>query len=241
MSQLGSVLSVEAALKAMDLTDNFKSFARSNRELWSTFGKMDSHLYRAKLFKLFALAKLTPEQIVVVYFLFAVVKKKSRVLDGLNGLNDTAKAMPWYDPVKTFIAAYITDYNSAAKSAEKFPGTHVPTTNPGMDLLMWRLMTSKEERSIDGFFARTTSIQLKNGPQAQEKAKSGYKSYWDNTVKGSKNSTPTEEAKYREEYYETSAGDEYFLLNDDLKEVKPANPSVGYTLEEIEKWMVQSA
>lgn len=239
MSHANLEFSVADALNKMKLTDSFKNFVVENRVLWSTFGKMDSHLYRAKLMRLYAEAKLTSEQMVVVHFLFAVVKKKSRVMDGLNALTDAQKAASWYDPVKTFIAAVVTDYNSSAKSSDKFPGTHIPSCNPAMDLLMWRLMTDKEARNVDGFFARTTSIQLKLSEEPQEMAKSGYKYYWDNVVKGTKNTAPTEAAKYREEYYETSAADTYLLINDNLKEIPPADKAAGYTLKEIETWIAQ--
>lgn len=229
--------SVAAALKAMELTDAFAKFVVDNRTLWSTFGMMDSTLYRKKLMRLMNAAKLTPEQRLVVHFLFAVVKKKSRVLDGLAGLSDAAKSMTWFEPVRTFIAGTIVDYNANAKSPDKFPGTHVPTTNPGLDLLMWRLMTSKENRNLDEFFMRTTTVQLFLNKEAQEKAKSGYKLYWDETVKSSKNPVKTEEAMYREEYYNTSASDTYLLVNEKLEEVKPADKINGYTLEEITAWM----
>jgi hypothetical protein len=249
MSQGNSALSGEAnmsysvrnALNAMELTTNFSTFVKANRELWSTFGKMDSHLYRKKLMKLMDAAKLSKEQRLAVHLMFALVKNKTRVIDGMNGMSETTKAMSWYEPVKTFIAGTITDYNTAAKAADKFPGTHIPTTNPGLDMLMWRLSTDKEARTLEAFFSRTTSVQLKNGPEAQEMAKSGYRLYWDTVVKRSKNTAPTEEAKYREEYYETSAGDAYYLIDDRLRDVKPASDLVGYTLEEITTWMMETA
>jgi len=233
----GLEYSVEAALTAMELTTSFKKFVVDNRTLWSTFGKMDSHLYRKKLMKLMDAAKLTKEQRLVVHFMFAVVKRKSRVIDGMAGLSDATKAMPWFDPVKSFISGTIVDYNVSAKTPDKFPGTHVPTTNPGLDMMLWRLSTEPKDRTLDAFFIRTTSVQLHLAPDAQAKAKLGYKSYWDDVVKGTKNTVKTEEAKYREEYYNTSAGDTYLLVMDNLKELKPKNMEVGYTLEEITAWM----
>jgi len=237
MSQTDLAYSVEAALAAMELTTNFKKFVVDNRTLWSTFGRMDSHLYRAKLMKLMDKDGLTKEQRLVVHFLFSVVKKKSRVLEGLNGMSDTVKGMGFYDPVKSFIAGRITDYNTASKSPDKFPGTHIPITNPGLDMLMWKLQTPKAERTLDAFFARTTSIQLHLSTEAQEKSKSGYKYYWDNVVKGTRNTATTEEAKYREDYYNTSAGDKYPLVGDDLKPLAPSNAKTGYSLKEIEDYL----
>lgn len=238
MSQNDLDFSVVAALSAMELTETFMKFVKDNRELWLTFGKMDSSLYRKKLMRLMKIANLNAEQRLVVHFLFAVVKKKSRVIDGLNALPDGAKSMAWYEPVRTFIAGTITDYNTSAKAPDKFPGTHIPTTNPGLDLLMWRIMTPRKDRNSKDFFARTTSIQLMLDRETQDLAKSGYKYYWDEVVKGTRNTTKTEDSKYREEYYETSAGDTYLLVDDKLKEIPPKNKETGYTLKEIEAWII---
>jgi hypothetical protein len=229
--------SVTAALRGMELTEPFVTFVKAHRDLWLTFGTMNSHLHRKKLMKLMDAAKLTKEQRLVVHFLFAVVKNKSRVMDGLASMPDSVKTFAWYEPVRTFIAGNIVDYNSAAKASEKFPGTHIGITNPGLDMLMWRIMTPKAERSLDRFFIRTTSIQLKLDKETQEMAKSGYKLYWDTVVVGTRNTTATEEAKFRENYYNTSAGDMYLLVDDNLKEFPPKVEAKGYTREEIEKWI----
>jgi len=240
MSSIGQDFSVADALKNMELTDSFKKFVIGNRALWSTFGKMDSTQYRKKLMKLMTGAKLAPEQQVAVFFLFSVVKKKSRVIDGLSHFTDAQKAQPWFEPVRAFIAEFVTDYNTNAKAPDRFPGTHIPSCNPGMDLLMWRLSTDKELRTVENFFARTTSVQMALNTETQELAKSGYKLYWDEVVKGSKNTASTEDAKYREEYYNTSAGDKYRLLDDRLKEIAPADPKTGYTIKEIKDWMAMA-
>jgi hypothetical protein len=229
--------SVEECLKAMSLTDNFKSFVKDNIELWSTFGTMNSHLYRKKLTKLFEKAKMAPEHRVIVYFLFAVVKNKSRVMLGLDNFSESVKQMSWYDPVKSFIGGSIVEYNTMARSPDKFPGTHIPITDPGLDLLMWKLMSKKEERTIDKFFSRTTTVQLNLDPEMQALAHTGYKAYWDDVVTGTRNTVKTEEAKYNEKYYKTSAGDTYNLVTGKLKVWKPSNLRVGYTREEIVTWL----
>lgn len=237
MSQHDLEYSVSTALKGMALTDEFKKFVTSNRELWLTFGKMDSHLYRKKLMKLMEAAKLTKDQKIVVYFLFTIVGKKSRVIDGMNAMPDHVKSMAWFDPVRAFIATTMTDYNTSAKAVDKFPGTHVAATNPGLSLMLWKLSVEEEARTVEAFFAKPITVQLHLSQECQERAKSGYKFYWDETVQGSKNTMNTEEAKYREEYYNTSAGDKYLLVTDGLREVEPANKNLGYSMKEIEMWL----
>jgi len=237
MSLTASAFSVKSALEKMELTEAFKTFVTGNRELWSTFGKMDSHLYREKLMKLMNTAGLSAEQKLIVYFFFAVVKKKSRVIEGMNSLPDAQKNATWFSPVMTFVAGTMTDYNSQAKNPDKFPGTHVPTTNPGLDLLMWRLMTDPKDRNKENFFRRTTSTQLHLDTEMQAMAKSGYKFYWDSVVTGTKNSMSVEAPQHREAYYDTSAGDKYFLLTDTMKEIKPKSMEMGYTEKEISDWI----
>lgn len=229
--------SVADALKEMMITPSFKKFVEDNKELWLTFGTMDSAAYRKKLMKLMAAAKLNKEQRLVIHFFFAVVKKKSRVLEGMSAFDESVKQKEWYEPVRSFIAGTLTDYNTQAKSADKFPGTHVPTTNPGLDLLMWKLMSKKEHLTIENFFARTTSVQLNLNAEMQSLAQVGYKNYWDNVVKDSRNEVKSEKPQYREDYYKTSAGDTYNLVDGSLKELPPANVKTGYTRKEIENWI----
>lgn len=234
--------SVMAALEAMQVTSNFKTYVTDNRTLWSTFGKMDSHQYRKKFMKLIQAHKLSKESALAVQFFFALVKKKSRVLDGLDGLPEQAKKSTWFEQTRNFVATVVVDYNVSAKTADKFPGTHIPTCNPGVDLFLWRLSISKEERTLEAFFARTTSVQMCLDSAMQARAKAGYKDYWDNVVKGTKNTVKTEEAKFREEYYNTSAGDTYYLVvedkNGNLSEMPPKDKSKGYTEQELKDWML---
>jgi hypothetical protein len=233
--------SVGAALKAMRLTTEFKAFIIKHRELWSTYGRMDSNLYRAKLMRIMDSASLLPEDRMIVHFFFCLVKTKSRVLAGMENMSDEVKSMAWFGRVKNFIATYIVDYNTASKNANKFPGTHIPTTNPGLDLYLWKLTVDRADRTVDMFFARTTSVQIKLDTVCQAKSHDGYKKYWEEVVKGTKNTTKTEDPKYREDYYKTSAGDEYYLTTDGRNFLKPSNEKTGYTLEEIEAWLKQEA
>lgn len=231
--------SVKSALDKMLMSTDFKKFAKDNRALWSTFGKMDSHQYRKKFMKLVETHKLTRESILAVHFFFSIVKKKSRVLDGMDGLPEDVKKKAWFEQTRNFVAAAIVDYNTAAKGPDKFPGTHISTCNPGLDLFLWRLCTPKEERTLEAFFARTTSVQMNLNPAMQAKAKAGYKEYWDNVVKGTKNTVKTEDAKYREEYYLTSAGDTYNLVEESGSDklVEVAAPATGYSEKDLMDWM----
>jgi len=232
-----SAYSVGAMMSAMKVSDKIKTFIVSNQDLWDGFGKMDSHKYRAKLMKLMSSSKLTEDSKVMVFFLFSVVKKKSRVLDAMDGLDENTKAEAWFTPTRTFIATTIVDYNTQAKSASKFPGTHIPTTNPGLDILFYVMMTPEENRSLEELSRRPTFAQLHLDPKMQEVAKSGYKYYWESVVTSTKNTTVVEKPSYKEEYYNTSAGDKYYLIGADSKEIKPMDLNSGYSEKEIKDFL----
>lgn len=232
---------VAAAIAKMQLDKDTDDILKKHMDSWATFGKMNSHLYRKWLMNLMIQDKLDGTSMFMVYFMFGVIKSQPRILKNLPSLPPDIKAMPWFSKVQNFIMSRVVQYVTQAKDQTKFPAVNIPTTNPGMDILAYLLSTNPSDVGLDGLTKRPTFTQLNLNVEMQNKAKAGYQFYWDSVVMGSKNKESSEEPKFREEYYQTSAADKYNLLKIkkdwSFYEFPPASVSTGYTEKEITDYL----
>lgn len=235
-------ISVADALGRLSLTQERVNDILSKRELWAIFGKMNSHLYRKILMDRMQEAGLNGEQQFMIFFLYGVIKNRDRILKAMEMMEPADQAQAWFNPVRSFIQTHMTQYVSDVVRSKKFPGVNVPNCNPGLDILVYLLITNPNDRSYLEMCTRPTFSQLLLESSVQEDAKDGYRTYWDDIVTGTKNPDKTpqnlEEPKFREEYYENVRRDDYKLINLNLEEVPPANLAVGYTLVEIYEYIV---
>jgi len=225
---------VATALSKLSFSENLLKYIENNRSMWPNLGKMTSHLYREKFMKMMDANSLTPEARFMVFFFFSVIKNQPRVLKELNNMSADVKAEAWYNPTKDFIASHVTQYVTSTVGNNKMPAVNIPSCNPGLDILVFSLITNPADQTIEKVRTRTTFTQLDLDSGAQAEAKKGYAEYWDNIVKGTKNETKTEAPKMREDYYNTIAGDRYKLLDINLKEIDA--PSGGYTKDFVLKY-----
>jgi len=221
-------------MKTMKLDQSLISFIKERKDEWGMFGKKNSHLYREQLMNMMRDAGLSAEAKLMVYFFFSVIKNQPRVLKELNNMSADVKAEAWYNPTKDFIASHVTQYVTSTVGNNKMPAVNIPSCNPGLDILVFSLITNPADQTIEKVRTRTTFTQLDLDSGAQAEAKKGYAEYWDNIVKGTKNETKTEAPKMREDYYNTIAGDRYKLLDINLKEIDA--PSGGYTKDFVLKY-----
>lgn len=230
-------ISVTESLNSMNgaLTSSLVNYIKNNADVWVSFGKRDSHTYRTKFFSLMTAASLSNTEKFMVSFLFSVIKNKKRCLDALNNLADKA-TLSWYTKVKGFITTSTVQY-TVEESDKKISVVHIPSCNPGVDLLSFCLMTKKETRTVENFFSRTTTVQLANDSECQEMSRAGYIKYWTQTVNKTNNTALVEAPSMNEEYYSTSASDNYFLIGKNLEEIIPEEAAEGYTLNEIKNYL----
>jgi len=228
---------VAVALSKMKMDQGMLTYIQSKSNIWVNFGKMNSHLYREKLMKMFDTANLSAEARFMVFFFFSVIKSQPRILKAMGNMSDDDKAKSWYTEVREFIQANVTQYVTGAKNNLKMPAVNIPSCNPGLDILVFSLITPPNMKTIKNLRNRTTFCQLQLDSEMQKEAEAGYNYYWDEIVKSSRNPDKTEEPKARKDYYETSAADKYLLVGMDLKEIKA--PVSGYTQENIEKYLLE--
>jgi len=235
------MITVQDALATMRLSNELKSYLVSKTDLWAMFGKMNSHFYRKWLMKLFEEAGLSGEQRLMVQVFAGVIKNRDRVLRSMETMDAEDKAKEWYAPVMNFINTRTTQYVTDVAKSKKFPFVNIPTCNAGLDILIYCLITHPNERSLIDLSRRTTFSQLDLDGEMQDIAKAGYKYYWDEIVKGTKNpdaklpGNVVEKPSFKEEYYANSVNDEYQLVNDKLEQIKPADG--GYSLEDIVSYL----
>lgn len=205
---------------------------------WTSFGKMNSHIYRKLLMERFAKANLTSEEVFMIYFLFSAVKNQERVLDGLDTMSDDMKALAWFSKVRAFVDSNLTQYVSAKKKTKKFPAVNIPVTFPGLDLLCWAIWVPSSSWSLTEMYRRTTTSQLDLDDMAQSRAKEGYAYFWNEIVVGTKNPDAKDlklpAPAMREEYYKNSANDKYPLISWELKIV--TIPRDGYSERALMDW-----
>lgn len=239
-SPVNMMISVSDALKRLSKSEALQEYILSKRELWAIFGKMNSHLYRAILMKRMQEANLNGEAQFMVFFLFSVIKNRDRVLRAMEAMDPVDQAKPWYSSVKTFITTHVTQYVSDVVRSKKFPAVNIPVCNPGLDLLVYCLITHPNDRTLEEFFNRPTASQLFLDDNAQAEAKEGYRYYWDSIVTGSKNpdAKDLEVPQFRDEYYKNSLADDYRLVDLNLEEVQPSNLDAGYSLEDLKEYMI---
>jgi hypothetical protein len=235
-------MSVQEALSRLTLNNDMLDYITTKREEWQVFGKMNSHLYRKILMKRMQDANLNGECQFMVFFLFGVIKNQNRIVKALDAMEPPDQARAWYGPTKTFIQTHITQYVSDVVRSKKFPGVNVPNCNPGLDVLVYCLITHPNERSYYELTTRPTFSQLNLSADVQQDGQAGYAEYWNTIVTGTKNPDKAaqnlEEPRYRAEYYANVSGDKYKLINLSLEEIDPADDKVGYTLREIYDYMV---
>jgi len=225
-------------LKRFSLPEVIRTMIKNNLVYFEFAGAMDSHRYRQKLFRLFEEDKMEPDHAFMFFFMFSLVKNVERVLRVLDSLPTYMINMAWHKAVVRFIQDRMVQFTSDIRGEPgKFAAVHVPSCMPPMDMFCAFISQAKTKRNLNMFFDRPTSVQFFLNEAMQERAKAGYRHYWDVTVNKTNNKNSSEAPEFREEYYQTSASDRYILINEDLTEYFPSNPSVGYSEADLQMWI----
>jgi len=232
-----STLSVSDALSAMNISSSIMGLVTSQRDIWMTFGKKNSHLLRAQLFKMFEEAKMTQEGKFMIFYFFAMIKNHGRVLAAMDNLPQDFKSEKWFKEVQTFIKNKLVQYVSQERNG-KFAVVHLPTTMPGLDILCFSMATDGDMKNIDEIIKRQCFAQLDLDEDLQAENKAAQMNFWENEVTRSNNDNKSAFKKgFQEDFYNTSAGDKYCLLN--LKMQERTIPPGGYSKSDLEQWYTE--
>jgi len=202
------------------------SLLRKSEGSWVDFGKKNSHILRTKLFKLFALEKMSKDAIFMIYFFHAAVKDCVRIRDALETLSDDLRAATWMNEVDKFLQKRMVKLVMQEK-AHNFASVHLPNTNPGLDILCYLMQNtaprSEEELKslVDGVISRNTFAQMNVTVDLQARNKEMMKIFWENVVQlkdredRMKNKMPV---GFQEIFYQTQANDQYNFVLISMKE-----------------------
>jgi len=241
MAIVMDLFSVSKALADISASDTTITLLTQDNSIWDMFGKKNSHLLRIKLFKLMDDYKLDSESKFMVFFFFAAIKNKNRILSSFDDLSDQIKSVPSVTKAKEFINDVMVQYTSQ-ETTKKFAAVHLPTTMPGLDIMLSALMIDHSIQALENkIYTKQTFTQIHVDNTLQTINMAAQRMFWDTTVKTSRNQaraskSVTEDLKFNEQYYMTSADDKYKLMTIDMKELEPANIGTGYTKVEVEKW-----
>lgn len=123
----GMRISVADTLARLSMSETMQDYILNRRELWATFGKMNSHLNRKILMKRMEAAQLSPESKLMIFFLFAVNRNRDSVLRAMEAMDPMVQSEPWFKPVRNFITTHLTQYVSDVARSKKFPAAMIPT------------------------------------------------------------------------------------------------------------------
>jgi len=234
---------VVTSLSTVTISQKMVDYFVERREDWRSFGKMNSHLYRMKLFMAMDAKKLSPEARMIVFAMASIIKSQPRIIQAMTDMPEEQRFTSdgvWFS-VRSFYETECTQYVSTSKRNQKFPVVNLPTTMPGLDIFWWAVCTEDSERTLSNLKLRPTFTQMDLQADVQTVAREGYETFWNKVVKGTRNTDKVDAPKMREEFYENSASDKYRFVRmsakGGLEILNPQMTSKGYSLAEVNAYL----
>jgi len=231
------MFTVTQALATLNISKDVLNVIQNRDDVWDTFGKKNSHLLRAKLFKLFDSENMSQGARIMIFILFSAIKNVGRVKEHLDNLPDDIKALKELAEAKNFIDKRLVQYTTQ-ENLQKFAVVHLPTTMPGLDILLMAIMYEYNESFLmEDIVGKQTFAQMDIDADLQKINEEYQKEFWNEVVTTSKN--PNQDAYrqnkgFNQKFYDTSKNDQYEFLNADLSIYK--TPKGGMTEDELHKW-----
>jgi len=238
-ARASNAITIEDALKKMDPADPLvkmlADLAESN--VWANFGKLNSHILRSILMTLMENSKLSNDAMFMVYFFCAAIKDKERIVRSMDTLPASVTGQPWFGPTKKFFTVTLVKYVSQEK-AGKFATVHLPGTNPGLDIFCAMLQTPIDNMTKDTVLSRQTGAQVHFDVHLMAINRGHMEHLWNDMIQKSNNPDKTRYKKgFQADYYANQAGDEYYLLDVNGREIEPADTTIGYTEMELDAYV----
>lgn len=230
--------------KGLIPSSDLKKWISQHQGKLNDFGKKNSHILREKLFKLFEQNRLSSDAQFMLYFFASLIKRKKRMLDGLDKLSDDTKSLAWFIQLKDFIDSVLVDFPED-ETESHFALIHLPATNPPLTLLCLALAVNKEDFTYEFVLSQQVFAQVNLSPDVQKAQKEKMVDFWTNTIKKTTHQVNRVQFEkkissgtaFDEEIYRNQENDKYLLLNRSFKSVSPSNPVLGYTEAEIRTWI----
>jgi len=196
-----------------------------NPEDFKDFGKMNSHIYRAKFYavcqELVDKGSIRWNSVNSIIYLATLIKNRQRILNGLTQLYDKYNNTTWLPDCVYFYTNATCQYVSEAERTGLFPVVNLPSCQPNLAAHFYKLHLKgdKVPRSDVDLLKKFTEnlwfCQLRITPEMKAKHKIWETNFWNATVKKSKNTDSSRyERGFNDTYYQTKSEDDYkFIVN----------------------------
>lgn len=182
----------------------------------SSFGLMNSSVYRKKLIRICNEAGLSKQHLTVIVALFTLVKNRDRVLTALDDIQNAE----WKPEIVSFIQEYIVQY-TYQETDNTFSAVHIPSCMPTMAFQTFCHL--RQPKNVDEVLSNLWAAQLKLPDSLLKKQQAWEHEFWTNTVKKSKGEKF--EGGFNKDYWTTKSLDEYPIVNQSGFEVTVRNES----------------
>jgi len=187
------------------------------------FGKMTSHIYRAKFYEickdLVDSGQIQYASVSVIIYFATLIKNKRRILNALADLNSKYGTTTWHPDAVLFYNTATVQYVSEAERTGHFPAVNLPSYQPNLAAHFYKLHLQKDKvaRTDADLFKKFSEnlwfCQLRITPELLAKHKLWETNFWNVTVKKSKNTVSDRyERGFNETYYQTKADDDYQFI-----------------------------
>lgn len=189
------------------------------------FGKMTSHIYRAKFYKVVQemvdSGEIQYSSVSVVIYFATLIKNKKRIVDAMANLSPKYGTTTWFQDTLKFYQTACVQYVSEAERTGLFPVVNIPSCQPNLAAHFFKmhLMRDGKARSdVDLFKIFMENLwfcQLRVTEALKNKHQDWENKFWTQTVKKSKNpDSGRYEKGFNQTYYETKRADDYgFIVN----------------------------
>lgn len=194
-----------------------------NVQDFKDFGKMTSHIYRAKFYSMIKslvdAGEIQYTSVSVIIYFATLIKNKKRILDGLVNLASKYSTAIWFQDSVKFYQTATVQYVSEAEKTGLFPVVNIPSCQPNLAAHYYKLhlkgdgVARSDADLFKKFMENLWFCQLRITADLLTRHKTWEVNFWNTTVKKSKNPDAARyERGFNETYYTTKAEDDYPFL-----------------------------
>jgi hypothetical protein len=172
------------------------------------FGLKNSHVYREIFLAILRNNSIDPAISTYIVLCTVAIKSRIRIISALS--SPKFASLSWAAKTKKFFEKHTVQYTSEVKGDNsKIAVVHIPSCVPTLACACWKVITPPEMRTVDNFIANLWAAQLRLNDALMVRQKIWEKNFWDNVVK---KGSGAYESGFKENYWNTKAGDEYPLM-----------------------------
>jgi len=228
------------SLVALQTSAEFNTFLAANRGFLDLFGKKNSHLLRNKLERLMTANNLTADAKFAVYMLCSAMRRKDRIMQGIEDLPQPVRSLQWMQAVRTFINARMCTWPKD-EGATTFATIHVASANPPFAMYSYGKVWRYEDLTLENLVKEQVFGQLHLSEGVQKVHKMAMIIFWCRTVSRTTrtdtdfNSRAGSLSAFDNTIYRNQIADRYVLINEDKTARAPG--ADGYSWQDIIDWL----